>query len=197
MRIKRLVTILVSVISIVNCVVVPASSLPQTKKVQIRVRVAGSKYCLFGGAGLTKLQLNLSLDFQNLTGAPVKVNRVAISGAVFVGKSEQDIAAEKYEPGSRMPESLGTQDKADWQDVERTVLPGQSIHITNVDIWMRVASGTEKNQAALGLSSGRHFLQIPVALEASDSSHDSLTMTLSSVPAPFRVEVEQEIEGCP
>jgi hypothetical protein len=178
-------------------------SLPQMSKltdgdsrIQIRANVVGEQYCFFGGEALARLQLNLSLEFRNLSGAQVKIDRVAIPGAVFVAKSSRDMIAKRYEPGSRMPETLGFADTAKWHVIGRTVRHGQSFKITTSEIWMRVA-GDGQRQSALGVLPGLHFFEIPVTLDLSDGSEDTVTMTLWSIPAPFRVESDREIkQGC-
>ena len=163
-------------------------------RLQLGAQVLSQKYCAHGNRGLPTLTFTLSFQYKNLTDRPLIFNRVAAGDAVYIGKSVRDIHAGRYEPGSRLPDTVGISRSKEWQTDGRTVAPGETLEIRTTNIWIRLA--TNKKQREMGTSPGRHFLQVFGEAEISDESHGPATVMLSSLPTPFVVDPKAKVEGC-
>jgi hypothetical protein len=163
-------------------------------RLQLGVQVLSQKYCAYGSEGLPTLRFKLSFQFKNLTGGQLTFNHVAVGDAVYIGKSVRNIHAGKYEPGSRLPDTVGISPSKKWQPDGRAVAPGGTLEIRTTNIWISLA--TNKKQRELGASPGRHFLRVFGEAEISDKSHGPATVILSSVPAPFVVDPNPKVQSC-
>lgn len=162
--------------------------------IQLETKVSGQKYCASEVGGLPKLTFTLSLQFRNLLGTPLMMDHVGIDDAVYIGKTIRDLHTRRYEPGSRLPDTVGISHSMGWKADGRKVGPRGTFEVSSSDIWVLVATDSKQNQ--MGVSSGRHFLQIFAEVEISDESHGPSTMILSSLPAPFVVDTDPKIESC-
>jgi hypothetical protein len=172
----------------------PAEKPFPSGRLQLGVQVLSQKYCAYGSAGLPTLRFTLSFQFKNLADGPLTFNHVVAGDGVYVGKSVRNMHAGKYEPGSRLPDTVGLSPSKGWQADGRTVASGGTLEITNTSTWIDLA--TDKKQRELGASPGRHFLQVFGAAEISDESHGPATVMLSSVPTPFVIDPHPKVEVC-
>jgi hypothetical protein len=164
--------------------------------IRLTVKVQNQKYCShgLGLVDLPMLRFELVLRFENISDSAIVLNGIRVGDSIFVGKSIRDLRAQKYEPGSKMPESMEPQPTAKSLIDVTTVLPRKAVEIRTANSWVLVA--LDKSQRRLGVSPGKHFLQVFAGVDLSNDSHGPATLIRSSLPAQFVVERNPKIENC-
>jgi hypothetical protein len=191
----RILLVAIVLISTDLCVSSQRSEKPlPTGKLSLRVQVLSQNYCEHGGEGLPTLRFTLLFQFKNLTDRPLTLNHVAADDAIYIGKSARDIHAGKYEPGSRLPDTVGLAQSKGWQTDGSTISPGGTLELRNTNI--RIDLATDEKQRKLGASPGAHFLQVFGEAEIADESHGPLMVILSSEPTHFVVDPKPKFGEC-
>jgi hypothetical protein len=152
-------------------------------------KVVRQEYCA-DATGLAKVRFSLKVKFTNLAREPVILRRLAFPNAVFVGRTAKNVRAGKYEPGSRMSETLGMGNSDTWRTLDRRIDPGQSFDVSEDGIWIRV---NRHDSVKYGVTPGMHCLQIVAEVELSGKSDDLAVQSLNLKSAPFPFTVDSKL----
>jgi hypothetical protein len=166
-----------------------------SRSVALRVKVLGQDYCAPTQGGSPKLRFILLFQFLNITKEAVVFNHIGIDDAAYVGRSIHSLQKGQYEPGSRLPDSLGMiSGSPGWGDNNTSVNSGGILEVTAKNIWLRLS--TVPGESELGVSPGKHFLQVFAGAVVSDNSHHEASTLLISDPIPFVVGRNPKLGAC-
>jgi hypothetical protein len=176
----------------------PTATAFSSDGIELTAKVLRQSYCRVGTGGLPMLKFTLSLQFKNLKNSPINLNNINVADSVLVAKSAHNLRTGRYEPGSRIvdriTDSHGSAASSDTPAVSQTIDPGGALEIETTKIWIRVVA--DKSQRELGVSSGKHYMQLHAEVQVSNGSAASASVILVSQPTSFLVDGKPTFGVC-